>query len=112
MVFLFIPNIIGYFRIALLLSATYYSRTNPVATILSYGISQLLDLFDGMAARYFDQSTTFGSVLDMVCDRLADAIMLAILANLYPDYAFFFYFDIMLDIGSHWYQMYATLAGK
>jgi CDP-diacylglycerol--inositol 3-phosphatidyltransferase len=110
MVFLFIPNIIGYFRAALIFAVMYFSLTKPLITLIAYGLSQLLDLFDGMAARYFKQSTKFGAVLDMVCDRTSDAIMLAILGGLYPNYCWFFYFDIMLDIGSHWYQMYATLA--
>ena len=110
MVFLFIPNIIGYVRAGLLVAAMWFSLTNPILTMVSYGLSQLMDLFDGMAARHFDQSTKFGSVLDMVCDRVSDAVMLAILAALYPQYCWFFYLDIALDIGSHWYQMYATLA--
>ena len=110
MVFLFVPNIIGYFRAALLVAAMWFSLTHPLLTVVSYGLSQLMDMFDGMAARYFDQSTKFGAVLDMVCDRISDAVMLAILAALYPQYCWFFYLDIALDIGSHWYQMYATLA--
>lgn len=110
MVFLYIPQLIGYARVALLLAAMVYSLHSPILTIICYGLSQTMDLFDGMAARAFDQSTKFGAVLDMVCDRVSDAVMLAILAALYPQYCWFFYFDIMLDIGSHWYQMYATLA--
>jgi CDP-diacylglycerol--inositol 3-phosphatidyltransferase len=110
MVFLFVPNIIGYVRVALLLAAMVFSLSHPILTMVCYGLSQSMDLFDGMAARAFDQSTKFGAVLDMVCDRVSDAVMLAILAALYPAYCWFFYFDIALDIGSHWYQMYATLA--
>jgi len=41
-------------------------------------------MFDGMAARKFNQSTDFGAVLDMVCDRASDAVILAILGHLYP----------------------------
>jgi CDP-diacylglycerol--inositol 3-phosphatidyltransferase len=37
-----------------------------------------------MAARKFGQSTNFGAVLDMVCDRAADAVILAFLGALYP----------------------------
>lgn len=110
MVFLFIPNIIGYVRAGLLVAAMWFSLSHPILTMVCYGLSQLMDLFDGMAARHFDQSTKFGAVLDMVCDRVSDAVMLAILAALYPEYCWFFYLDIALDIGSHWYQMYATLA--
>jgi CDP-diacylglycerol--inositol 3-phosphatidyltransferase len=110
MVFLFVPQLIGYARVLLMFCAMFYSLTNPILTMIFYALSQIMDLFDGMAARAFDQSTKFGAVLDMVCDRVSDAVMLAILAALHPQYCWFFYADIMLDIGSHWYQMYSTLA--
>lgn len=84
MVFLFVPNLIGYLRFAFLFAVFPLYRTQPLAALLCYGLSQLLDAFDGMAARYFKQSTKFGAVLDMVCDRASNGVMLAILAGLYP----------------------------
>ena len=47
----------------------------------------------------------------MITDRVSDAVMLAILAKLFPDWAWFFFLDIILDIGSHWYQTSATMLG-
>lgn len=84
MVFLFIPNIIGYFRFAALFATFFTYQQHPALTVLLYGISQTLDAFDGWAARKFDQSTRFGAVLDMVCDRASNAAFLAILAALIP----------------------------
>ena len=78
-------------------------------TVLLYGISQLLDAFDGMAARKFNQSTRFGAVLDMVCDRASNGAFLAILAATIPKYSWLFLSDIVLDLVSHWYQMYVSL---
>ena len=69
-----------------------------------------MDAIDGMAARKFNQSTNFGAVLDMVCDRASDAVILAFLGALYPQYAVIFYGDILLDLTSHWYQMYSALS--
>lgn len=111
MVFFWIPNLIGYARVILLIVAAVTAFTNPIATVLCYGISQALDAFDGMAARAFNQSSDFGAVLDMVTDRVSDAIILAILGSLYPKICWLFFTGIALDIGSHWYQMYSTLAG-
>lgn len=74
-------------------------------------VSEILDAFDGMAARKFNQSTNFGAVLDMVCDRATDAMILAMLGALYPKFAFIFYGDIILDLTSHWFQMYASISG-
>jgi CDP-diacylglycerol--inositol 3-phosphatidyltransferase len=109
-VFLFIPNIIGYFRYLFIIAAIFTYRDHPLLTILFAGLSSVLDAFDGMAARKFGQSTNFGAVLDMVCDRAADAVILSFLGALYPQYAIIFYGDILLDLTSHWYQMYAALS--
>ena len=110
MIFLFIPNIIGYFRYFFLFASLFTYRTQPICTLVLYGLSQWLDMFDGMAARKFNQSTNFGAVLDMVCDRSSDAAILAILASLYPEYSWIFLSDIILDLTSHWFQMYASIS--
>ena len=109
MVFLWIPNLIGYARLLFLFLSILTCLSHPLLTVLFYGLSQALDAFDGMAARHFNQSSNFGAVLDMITDRISDVIMLAILASLYPSLRWLFYGDIILDLSSHWYQMYATL---
>jgi uncharacterized membrane protein YhaH (DUF805 family) len=55
-VFLFIPNIIGYMRVLLAASSLYFMRWHPKYCTWLYIISCLLDAFDGMAARRFGQS--------------------------------------------------------
>lgn len=109
MVFLFIPNIIGYFRFIFLFAVFPLYRNHPLPALTFYALSQILDAFDGMAARHFNQSTRFGAVMDMVCDRASNGVMLAILAGLYPSYSWLFLGDIVLDLVSHWYQMYVAL---
>jgi len=109
MVFLYIPNLIGYLRFAFLFAIFPLYRTHPLLTVVFYALSQILDAFDGMAARHFNQSTRFGAVLDMVCDRASNAVLLAILASFYPSWTWIFLGDIVLDLVSHWYQMYVTL---
>lgn len=111
MVFLFIPNLVGYLRLALLFVSTYTAFTRPITMVVCYSLSQALDWIDGILARRFDQCSLFGGLLDMVTDRVSNAVALAILACLYPNWSFFFFFDIILDIGSHWYQMYSTAVG-
>ena len=84
-VFLFLPNLIGYVRIALAFASLQYMpmyvgcslrsvhaadiRRHPRTCALLYSISCLLDAADGWAARKYDQSSSFGAVLDMVTDR-------------------------------------------
>ena len=74
-----------------------------------YSISCLLDALDGYAARYFEQSTRFGAVLDMVTDRCTTACLLVFLASAWPRYSLIFQGLISLDLASHYIHMYATL---
>eukprot|EP00744_Colponema_vietnamica_P013095 GILI01018368.1.p1 GENE.GILI01018368.1~~GILI01018368.1.p1 ORF type:complete len:224 (+),score=31.26 GILI01018368.1:99-674(+) len=87
----------------------YYATTNYLAASFFYALSQGLDAVDGVAARHFNQCTKFGSVLDMVTDRVSTLCLLTVLAKLYPDHWFWFAGLTSLDIFSHWFQMYAKL---
>ena len=84
MVFLYIPNIIGYFRFIFLFITLFTYQKYPLLTVIVYALSQLLDMFDGMAARIFNQCSNFGAVLDMVCDRASNGVLLAICGHIYP----------------------------
>lgn len=108
-VFVFLPNLIGYVRIIVYL-ASFLSHTLGYwqACIILYSFGFLLDEFDGRAARLLDQSTNFGSALDMVVDRCAIAGLCLILAQLYPNYALAFILLIALDVSSHYYLIYVT----
>ncbi|KAI9357374.1 CDP-alcohol phosphatidyltransferase-domain-containing protein [Zopfochytrium polystomum] len=108
-IYLFIPNLIGYARILLAVVAFAYLPTNPWIAMASYSASALLDALDGHAARYFDQSTKFGAVLDMVTDRSTTACLLVHLAAAHPSYAPLLQFLVALDLSSHYLQMYASL---
>lgn len=91
-----------------------------LATIL-YLYSFIADLLDGMAARKFNQCSTFGSLMDMVTDRCSTLGLLFILYGEYshasgnqdgslspPYYQLTFLFLALLDISSHWCQMFST----
>ncbi|MDI1487670.1 MAG: phosphatidylinositol synthase 1 (CDP-alcohol phosphatidyltransferase1) [Ramalina farinacea] len=108
-VFLFWPNIIGYSRIILAIASLYYMPLHPRTCSLLYSISCLLDALDGVAARYFSQSTQFGAVLDMVTDRCTTACLLVFLSSAWPRWALLFQGLISLDLASHYMHMYATL---
>lgn len=47
------------------------ARSHPKISVCLYTLSAFGDLFDGMAARALNQISVFGSVLDMVIDRLS-----------------------------------------
>jgi CDP-diacylglycerol--inositol 3-phosphatidyltransferase len=109
-IFLFWPNLIGYFRIVLAIASLYYMPLHPRTCSLLYSFSCLLDALDGYAARYFNQSTRFGAVLDMVTDRCTTSCLLVFLSSAFPRWAIVFQGLISLDFASHYLHMYATLA--
>ncbi|KAJ7333922.1 hypothetical protein OS493_016017 [Desmophyllum pertusum] len=108
-VFLFIPNIIGYARIVLAILSFYFMPNNHIMAASMYLVSGLLDAFDGHAARYFNQSTMFGAMLDMLTDRCVTTALLVMLSVFYPTYTFIFQMLICLDIASHWIHVQSSL---
>eukprot|EP01098_Paradermamoeba_levis_P005039 TRINITY_DN2138_c0_g1_i1.p1 TRINITY_DN2138_c0_g1~~TRINITY_DN2138_c0_g1_i1.p1 ORF type:complete len:216 (+),score=40.20 TRINITY_DN2138_c0_g1_i1:71-718(+) len=108
-IFLFVPNIIGYVRIALSVLSFLLAFKSPVLFSLMYATSFLLDGLDGYAARSLNQCTKFGAVLDMVVDRVSTAGLTIVLSHLYPNFLFAFILLCMLDFTSHWIRMYSSL---
>ncbi len=89
-------------------ASLYYMPLHPRTCSILYSISCLLDALDGYAARYFEQSTRFGAVLDMVTDRCTTACLLVFLSTAFPRFAILFQGLISLDLASHYMQMYAS----
>jgi len=109
-VFIYIPNLIGYARVAFALYAFAVAFSNPLHCILFYFAGFVCDELDGRFARKYNQTSTLGAVLDMVTDRLSTTGLLALLVALYPPpWHMAALCLVLLDIFSHWFQMYATL---
>lgn len=109
-VFLFVPNLIGYARIVLMFIAFYYMTNEDTYqfTVLCYLLSQLLDAFDGHAARLLGQCSRLGAMLDMLTDRCSTLGLVMALGLLYPNYFLFFQCYAVLDIASHWLHLTAS----
>ncbi|KAI9218111.1 CDP-alcohol phosphatidyltransferase-domain-containing protein [Blastocladiella britannica] len=110
-VFLYYPNLIGYARVALALLSCFLMSSHPKACMLSYVVSCLLDAADGHVARYMNQCSRFGAVLDMVTDRSTTTCLLAYLATIYPSWLVLFQILMALDLSSHYMHMYSSLSG-
>jgi CDP-diacylglycerol--inositol 3-phosphatidyltransferase len=109
-VFLFAPNLIGYARIALAAYAFAFLTHHPILFTLLYITSALLDAVDGHVARYLNQSSTFGAVLDMVTDRASTACLLCLLASVKKELTLIMQAAGAIDLASHYAQMYASVA--
>eukprot|EP00696_Hemimastix_kukwesjijk_P018489 gnl/Hemi2/7396_TR2523_c0_g13_i1.p1 gnl/Hemi2/7396_TR2523_c0_g13~~gnl/Hemi2/7396_TR2523_c0_g13_i1.p1 ORF type:complete len:231 (-),score=67.13 gnl/Hemi2/7396_TR2523_c0_g13_i1:130-753(-) len=102
-VYLYYPNIIGYGRVALAVLSCFLAFDHWLGFMICYSLSQILDAFDGMVARHFNQSSKFGAVLDMVTDRCSTACLLAVLGAFYQRFFVVFAVLLMLDGISHYY---------
>ncbi|KAI5733832.1 hypothetical protein M8J76_016551 [Diaphorina citri] len=112
-VFLFVPNLIGYGRIVLALISFYFMPTHYAIACWCYVISGLLDAIDGHAARYFNQSTKFGAMLDQLTDRVGTMCLCVTLSTFYPKYQFLFQLSMAIDIACHWIYLHSSmLQGK
>ena len=115
-VFFFVPNLIGYLRVICTFLSLYLGEDNLSTggsnwgtVVVLYLMSFVGDLFDGMAARRFNQSSTYGAVLDMLTDRITTAGMLVLLGWMYPQFRLWYFGVLALDIVSHWLQMYSSV---
>ncbi|KYR01301.1 hypothetical protein DLAC_02021 [Tieghemostelium lacteum] len=64
---------------------------------------------DGHAARYFNQCSQLGGMLDMLTDRASTVALMILLSNFYSDYLYWFMGLIVLDIVSHFARISANL---
>ncbi|KAL0341438.1 UNVERIFIED_CONTAM: putative CDP-diacylglycerol--inositol 3-phosphatidyltransferase 2 [Sesamum calycinum] len=111
-VYLYVPNIIGYVRILMNCFAFAICYKDKYLFSVLYFVSFVCDALDGWCARKLNQVSTFGAVLDMVTDRISTACLLVILSQVYRP-GMIFLSLLALDIASHWLQMYSSfLVGK
>jgi CDP-diacylglycerol--inositol 3-phosphatidyltransferase len=118
----FVPNCIGYGRVLMTLTGFFIMTAFPeqwLIGIILYLGSFVGDLVDGVAARALHQTSSFGGVLDMITDRCSTAGLLYVLAAEYtavdqelplPVFRLSFLALLILDISSHWCQMYSSLS--
>ncbi|XP_030633977.1 CDP-diacylglycerol--inositol 3-phosphatidyltransferase [Chanos chanos] len=73
-ILMYIPNIIGYIRILLVLSA-WSAFNSPEIFVPVYFISVILDGVDGWIARQLKQTSRFGAWLDVVVDNFGRSML-------------------------------------
>jgi len=106
-VFLFWPNLIGYARIVLAIISFYFMPTCYCTASTCYIVSALLDAVDGHVARWRNESSRFGAMLDMLTDRCATLCLIMILGHFYPRWMLAFQLSAAIDVASHWLHMHS-----
>ena len=81
-----IPNILSFFRIALipLIIWLYCKVESPGWTLFVIGLSSATDVVDGFIARHYNMITDFGKAIDPIADKLTQAALLACLLTRFP----------------------------
>jgi CDP-diacylglycerol--inositol 3-phosphatidyltransferase len=96
-------------RLLLLICGVLLSSYAPMVCLMLIILSCLLDALDGYLARKLHQSSLLGSALDFAIDRMTLAAMTAILIHVEPNDWLFWVFILLLDSGSHFMHLYASL---
>lgn len=101
-VYAYVPNLVGYARIALAVVALRRAFADARTCVLCYFASFACDALDGVLARRYDQCSEFGRALDMITDRLATSGLLVVLAVERPEAYAACVGLLALDVASHW----------
>ncbi|EEH56523.1 uncharacterized protein MICPUCDRAFT_11360, partial [Micromonas pusilla CCMP1545] len=107
-VFLYVPNLIGYARVALTIASLLTAFSRVEFSLAAYFLSFVCDELDGRFARMFDQCSEYGATLDMVTDRLSTTGLLMVVAAEVPTLFYPCVGLVMLDIASHWVHVHAS----
>lgn len=74
-VLLFVPNLVDYGRLLLLLLFLNICTSWPLQAALLYVLCVSLDGVDGALARRYQQSSTFGALLDVLVDNIGRSML-------------------------------------
>lgn len=104
----FIPNILDYVRIVLVVFAVIIFPTHPWFAIGLYVVNAILDMLDGTLARSLNQQSHLGTLLDFSIDRASITLLLASCVWAYPHLFSLFVAVMAIDIASHFAICYAS----
>ncbi len=107
-VLLYLPNIVGYIRIVLILLGLSIFHQYPVMGYFILGLSAGLDMLDGFLARIFNQTSKFGAILDYALDRATTACYYFIISIVYPDLWIPSILLLNLDIIGHYFHLQSS----
>ncbi|KAL9980297.1 hypothetical protein ACROYT_G008861 [Oculina patagonica] len=98
-VYFLVPNLIDYVRIILNLAAFYCMLSKPfLAIALHFTGGIVLDVADGISARYLNQCSKYGDLLDNLLDRCGRIGMMMALCVFYPQYLFALQLLVCLEV--------------
>lgn len=113
-VFYYIPNLINYFRLYLVILGSFLDIlfNFKLINVFFYIFSHFLDLYDECIARWLNQTSKFGVVLDYTVDIISEAIWFMQLFPLVSkDVKIFMVYMIIIDIFGLVFCVYNSARG-
>ncbi|XP_046446243.1 uncharacterized protein LOC124195730 [Daphnia pulex] len=71
----YVPNLIGYVRLILIITGHLFKDESPFTAVLFYAIFATLDGIDGWVARKLNQCSSFGAWLDVIIDNIGRTLI-------------------------------------
>lgn len=97
-VLLYIPNMLNYLRLLLVILMIFNMKKRPILTFTLCVSSGLIDSVDGRIARYLEQTSNLGAVLDLTMDRATNLAQYFTLGVLYEKYSSIFFLIAVNEI--------------
>lgn len=107
----YVPNLIDYLRIILLLFIPFNYQNIVITTVLFFFVFAL-DGIDGKIARKLQQTSIFGDMLDLFTDLASELILLMILVVYHPHFTAIFIFLALLTLFGHFSHVYLAAFGE
>lgn len=103
------PQKVILIRIACILTAFSCFHWTPFLSLLLVAVSEALDILDGYFARRHNQVSAFGTIADMLIDRLTPIFCFSALIILKPQWAMIFSLLLAIDLLGHMAMIYCAL---
>ena len=103
------PQWVCFIRLAAQLTALLIFQTQPYISISLLVMAELLDMLDGYLARKYNATSAFGTIADMVIDRLTPILCFSMLISLHPKWGAIFALLLALDLLGHMAMLYSAL---
>lgn len=103
------PQQVCYLRASLIILAALSFSFKPIISLLFIAFSELLDMVDGYLARKTNSVSAFGTIADMLIDRLTPIFCFGMLMVLKPSLMLVWLLLLAADLLGHMAMLYCAL---
>ena len=103
------PQWVCFIRLSAMLMAFLLFQSHPFMSLSLVISAESLDMLDGYLARKFNATSDFGTIADMIIDRLTPIFCFYMLIGLEPQWAPFLSLLLALDLLGHMAMLYSAL---